>query len=113
MSLQTRSFPDPYQTKTIPANGKGIVYEMRVDAGMTAFISAVANNWFQDTFLVWRVDGMPVESKIAREIAPVNAPRIFDPPILAHSTVQWEAFNNSSSEVTFEVLCDGTMYKKV
>ncbi|KKL24077.1 hypothetical protein LCGC14_2418970 [marine sediment metagenome] len=113
MRLQGLTFPKPYQKKVISANSSGVVLSILIPANMTGFISQVANNWYSNTYFVFKVNGMPIEDRIEREMAPVNIPMTYNPPIIARKKIEWIAFNNTSDDLEFEILCNGTMYKEI
>jgi len=100
------NFFKPYQFATVAAGESGTVFLLKVPSGHRAYIQRTANNWFQNTYLNWKVDGELVE-KVERMIAPTPAPKPESPPIIAVDSIEWIAFNNSDSSHTFEVLQDG------
>ena len=110
MELLNLKFYEPYQYAAIADGTSGRVYFMQIPAGCVAFIEQVANNWFADTYLDWKIDGEKVEPQIQRAIAAINNPKDYKPPILAKNTIEWVAYNNSGTDRVFEVLCDGAIY---
>ncbi len=100
------NFFKPYQYAAVAAGESGTIFSLKVPSGCKAYIQRTGNNWFQNTYFEWRVDGELVE-KVERMIAPVPAPKPESPPIKAVEKIEWIAFNNSDSSHTFEVLQDG------
>ena len=104
--MSTFNFFKPYQYATIAAGASGIIFSLKVPAGHKAYIQRTGNNWFQNTYFEWKVDGEIIE-KVERMIAPVPAAKPESPPIVAVDSIEWIAYNNSDSQHTFEVLQDG------
>jgi hypothetical protein len=103
------TFIDPHQYKLVKAGESNIVYEFNIPKGYVAFIDQVANSWFPNTYLVWIVDWE--EERINREIAPINQPKEYNPPILAKNFIRWVGYNNDTQDHVFEVLCNGFLIK--
>ena len=99
------SFVNPYQYKIIEPGKKDIVFEFKIPRDYVAFIEQVANSWFPNTYYIFMVDWEEVV--IEREIAPINLPKVFNPPILAKRIIRWIAYNKDTEPHCFEVLCDG------
>ena len=100
------NFFKPFQTAVIAAGASGVVFTLKVPSGCKAYIQRTANNWFENTYYEWRVDGELVE-KVERMVAPTPAPKPESPPIVAVDKIEWIAFNNSTSSHNFGVLQDG------
>jgi hypothetical protein len=96
---------NPHQYKLVKAGKSDIVYEFIIPKGYVAFIDQIANSWYPNTYLKFIVDWE--EETVQREIAPINSPKEYKPPILAKNFIRWIAFNNDSQDHVFEVLCDG------
>lgn len=109
--MKGEKFSEPHQYKTVNGGEHSRVYFLNIPKGMTGFIDTVANTWFVDTYLIWNVDGEPVEPKIEREIAHLNNPKKFASPIVVKHKIEWWAYNNSADTQMFEVICDGVMYE--
>lgn len=101
-------FFQPYQYAQINAGQTGRIYYFEIPHGCVGFIQQVANLWFPNTYYKWIIDGEEVEPKlIQRQIAPVNNPKDYEPPIRVKNYIEWIATNNSTVDHEFEVLNDG------
>ena len=100
------NFTKPYQYATVAAGETKRVFFLKVPKGHKAYIQRTGNNWFQNTYWEWKVDGELVE-KVERLIAPVHITKPEVPPIIAIDKIEWIAHNNSDSSHIFEVLQDG------
>jgi hypothetical protein len=100
---------NPHQHKLVKSKSSDVVFEFKIPKGHVGFINKVANSWYPNTYLEFIVDWEVV--KVEREIAPINKPEEFDPPILVRNFVRWVAYNNDTSDHYFEVFCDGVLYK--
>ena len=103
------TFINPHQIKRIEPGKSDIIYEFKIPKGYVAFIQQVGNTWFLNTHLIWAVDWHILT--LERQIAPLNSPKEFNPPILAKDTIRWIGFNNDTIPHFFEVLCDGVLLK--
>ena len=104
--MKTFNFFKPYQYTTVVAGETKTVFLINVPNGHKAFIQRTANNWFQNTYLEWKIDDEIIE-KVERQIAPVNFPRQEIPPLIAKNKIEWIAVNNGDSSYIFEVLQEG------
>jgi hypothetical protein len=100
---------NPHQYKLIKAGTSDKVYEFIIPKGHIAFIDQIANLWYPNTYLTFIVDSE--EEVVQREIAPINEPKEFRPPIVAKNFIRWIGVNNSSEDYVFEVICDGYLLK--
>jgi hypothetical protein len=107
VSLST--FASPHQYKLVKARSSAVVYEFIIPRGYIAFIDQVANTYFPNTYLTWVVDSE--EETVEREIAPIDVPKKYDPPIIAKNYIRWIAYNNDTEDHLFEVICDGYLLK--
>lgn len=100
-------FHTPYQYKDIGAGKSGRVFELKIPGDVTGgIITHIANNWFPNTYWEFEVDFEKVyESKVERKIAPVTEPK--QVRILVREKIEARAYNDSTSDHTFEMLCDG------
>lgn len=106
-----RKFHQPYQYKQVNTMTSDIIYSLELLSNEVGFIEFVANSWYEDTSLLFLVDGENVEfPRIERQIAPINEPLKYDPPILFKDKIEWHAENNSGTDHVFEVYCDGIIY---
>jgi hypothetical protein len=100
---------NPHQYKLVKSGKSDIVYEFIIPKGHIAFIDQIANSFFPNTYFRFIVDWE--EEIVQREIAPINQPKEFNPPIVAKNFIRWIACNNDSEDHVFEVLCDGFLVK--
>jgi len=100
-----------HQYKLVKAKSSDIVFEIIIPRDCIGFIEQVANSWYPDTVLHFIVDD---EAEIVkREIAPINSPKHYDPPIVVKNFIRWVAYNNSEEDHVFEVVCDGYYVKSI
>ncbi len=101
-----------YQYKTVASKGKDTVFLLRnpEPERLVGLILKVANNWFSDTHLEWAYNGTAM--KIEHAMAAVDSPKTFERGIPCGKEIKWTAYNNSDSEHTFWVLCDGFFVSK-
>ena len=104
--MSTFNFFKTFQYAIVAAGSSGTIFSLKVPAGHKAYIQRTGNNWFQDTYFEWKVDGEIIE-KVERMIAPTPAPKPESPPIIAVDSIKWIAYNNSDSSHKFGVLQDG------
>jgi len=118
MRLYKTPFPAgmKYQYATIPARSRGTVYRFtNWGMGFRAFIDQVGIGpdclpWNLIHF-IWLVDGGAVED-FQYQISPVNSPKHYDPPLVAHRIIEWIGINNDVLPHTLEVLTDGQLVMK-
>lgn len=110
--LQFSQLGKPHQYTTISAGSSGRVFYFEIPKKMVAFLKMVANNWYDDTYFTWIVDGEIIDPKVERAFGLVDRPKIYDPPILVKNYIEWIAYNNSSEDQIFEVMCDGIVMDK-
>lgn len=111
-SFPFHEFGKVHQYATIPAGQRGRVFYFKVPETCVAFISEIASNWYQDTHLVWVIDGETVDSKIERMLGPLQDPHRIDPPYVAKDYIEFKAHNNDDHDHEFEVICNGVLYHK-
>lgn len=98
-----------HQVKLVKAKSSEVVFEIILPKSCIAFIDQVANSWYPNSVIHFTVDD---ETEIVkREIAPINQPKHYDPPIVVKNFIRWVAYNNSDEDHYFEVLCDGYYIK--
>ncbi len=109
---QGLKFPNSHQRVSIGAGQSLIVWEFLIPAGGAAFVESVAIIIpDSNTYYKWRMDGDDVEEgTIDYQIGKINEPKMFNPPLVAKKKIQFIGYNDSSSDQTFEVLCDGLYY---
>jgi len=100
-----------YQYATVPAGASAVVYVYPIPWGFTGFIDQVANSWYPNTYLLWFAPTL-VE-KVQRVIGQIDAPKHYDPPIVAESEIRWVAYNNDIVDHVFQILCDGVLYQQI
>lgn len=102
---------NPHQYDSVSAGQKKTIFYFKVPSGMVLFVKQVANTWDNNTYWLFEIDGERVYPKIERVIAELDEPKEYDPPFLVKGNVKWTFYNNSSSTVSAEVLCDGILYR--
>lgn len=104
----TTPFPKPYQYETVTSGSKEKVYELDIPPTCIGYIQHVGNNYYSDTYIYWNVDGsLIIEPSIELSLAPVNSPKEILPWIRVNKHILWEAKNGSTTDLDFEVFCDG------
>ena len=101
------SIYSPYQYATIPAGSSQTLYLLEPEPYI-AFIRYVANSWYPNTYLEWRIDNEVVE-RIERQIAPANAPLKLERPYVCRYKMEVVAYNNDSVSHSFYFLGDGDL----
>jgi hypothetical protein len=112
IAIPFSQFGKVHQYKEIAAGESGRVYYLKIPDSCVGFIQQVANNYFDNTYLVWKIDGATVENKIERMIGKINNPKEFNPPFLVQDKIEFWAYNNDTIAHTFEVVCDGVAYMR-
>jgi hypothetical protein len=102
-----------YQYKTVAAHEVDTVFLLKnpEPERLVGLILKVANNWFSDTYLVWTYNH-GTTMKIEHAMAPVDSPKTLERGIPCGEEIKWVAHNNSGSDHTFWVLCDGFFVSK-
>jgi hypothetical protein len=96
-----------YQYKTIKAGKSDLVYKLEIPPDKVGVVTEVANTWFPNTYYMWSVDGAGKAEKVERQIATLNNPKQYDKGIVSFVGIEWEAYNNDTSDHVFEIVCDG------
>ena len=109
MKISFSTFYNPYQYKKIDPGKSDIIYYFEIPKGYIGFIDQLANNYFPNTYIEFWVDNFV--NIIQRQIAPLNEPKKYEPPIVAFNVIKWIGYNNDTSSHIFEVLCDGYLVK--
>jgi len=100
----------PHKYVTIPGGYKATLFDFPVPGNHVLHIHQIANNWFNDTYSDWSIDGARFE-KVERWISSLNAPlTVKDRYIVAYKNVKWITFNNGKDAIISEVLIDGVVY---
>lgn len=104
-------FPSPYQHVVVAAGKTDVpVYYEAVPEGKVGFIQRVGNNYFQDGFLKWYIDGhLVISPYVDFEIASPNNPLLLEPWMRVEDEVLWTATNNSKLSQHWEVYLQGIM----
>jgi len=104
------SFYQPHQTTTVAAGERVTVWSFKVPPNHIFHVEQLGTNWYEDTYLLWIVDGNQLE-KIERFYGEINAPiDVRRRYIFSKQEMRFIAINNSSEDVIYDVLCDGTVY---
>lgn len=104
--LPDQKIEEPYQTATVPNNGKEVdVLELSIDTGKAAVIQQIGNDWFPGMEFQIVIDEVRVEKNIQRQVAPTNDPQEIE--ILAKSNVKWTATNEGKEDRTVAAVADG------
>ncbi|MCK5615619.1 hypothetical protein KAR91_77860 [Candidatus Pacearchaeota archaeon] len=117
INLLPNTFVKSYQFKTVKAGGKDTIFLINIPQDEVGIITTVANSWFIDTSLEWKVDDRLVEHvPIQRVVAPLNNPLQVRIPV--EDTIEWIANNDSTNDHVFEVVCNGflideKLYKRI
>ncbi len=101
-----------YQYKKVEAGKSAVVYKFELPSDYVGFIYDLTVAWYHDTYLDWEIDGDLVE-KIEREIGIFTRPKLFDPPYFVEDLIEFTAYNNSTEDYRFRVLCDGLLIRKI
>lgn len=102
-----------YQAKTLSAGEKATVFVLTVPPNYYGFLERIANRWYPDTLLEWRIDGKLIE-RVVREIAPLNQePYYCRPAYLVHMKIEWIGQNDSATSKELAVFCDGRFCRTV
>jgi len=103
-------FYPPHHYETVEGSDSLVLYDLKVPPGHLFHIHQVANNWFEDCFADWKIDGARFE-RVERWISSINAPLVIkDRFILAYNSVKWIFYNQSDESVIAEVLIDGMIW---
>jgi len=102
---------EPYHHLTLGAGESGTVFEYYAGAGK-GYINGLYCNWTADTYYIINFDGEPLETKTERQIGEITELEKYKPPIVFEHKMKVTAYNNSSAEVTFELLIDGEVFYK-
>lgn len=104
------SYYSPHQTKTVKAGERLTVWSFTVPPNHIFHAELLGTNWYEDTYLLWIVDGSELE-RIERFYGEINSPiNIKGRYIFAKQEVRFIAVNNSSEDVIYDVYQDGTIY---
>lgn len=106
--LTPLTFEEPYQYLKLEAGESGEVYFQDVPDRYVAFITRMANNWYDDTYYEVEIDGNPLypnERRLRRALAPIDFP--LEVKKIARRTIRVMAFNEDTTHHYFEFLIDG------
>ena len=105
-------FRNPHGYATVPAGERVTVWNFDVPPDHVFHIEQIGTNWFEDTYLLFLIDGSERE-RVEHFYGSINAPQDVSRRFIhARHNVRWIAVNNSSDDVVYEVLMDGTIYHK-
>lgn len=99
-----------YGSASVSANNQRILFNYRIPIDKVAFIDAVACNYAPSCHTHLEVDH--ILKRFSFEAAPVNAPRRYDPPLVALKRIKFTAINEDSSTHSIEGLVGGVLYDK-
>lgn len=97
------------QYKTVKAGESRVVFYYKIPNDYVGFIYELANSWYPDTHLGWEIDHQPIET-LEREIAPLDKPKIIDPPLVVEEEIKFTAYNDDYRDHRFGVFCDGILH---
>lgn len=98
-----------YQYLTLAPGASGTIFLLDIPPKYFGFLERVANRWYNDTYLDWKIDGKLIE-RVRREFAIVGRePYILEPPFIIKKELRWLGKNDSSASVTLAVMCDGRL----
>ncbi len=101
---------NPDQIVTVKAGERVTVWNFKVPPGHVFHVELLGTNWFEDSYLLWMVDGNVLE-RIERWYGEPNSPmNIKGRYIYAAQEMRFICVNNSSRDITQEVYCDGVVY---
>lgn len=101
---------DPHRYATVEAGETKTLYDFKLPKNRVFHIHQVANNWFHDTYSIWKLDGARVE-KVERWISSINSPLVIkDRYLVAYNSVKWITVNNSLESIISETLLDGLVW---
>jgi hypothetical protein len=100
----------PHQTKTVKAGERVTVWSFKVPPNHIFHIEYIGTNWYPDTYLLLIVDGSQLD-KWERFVGEINAPlNVKGRFIFAKQEVNVIAVNNSTEDVIYDILIDGSVY---
>ena len=94
-----------YNHVLVSSGQKVKIFDFKIPSGYVGFIYKIANSWYPDTYLLFKVDGELVEKlEMKRDI---TNPLEYKPPIVVKYSIEVWAINNSSEDHYFEFWIDG------
>jgi hypothetical protein len=99
-----------YQNAVVPS-GQQRVFYLAIPSGSVGFIRSLYCNWYQNTEVHLYIDGEDVE-KITRQIGSINEPLQYSPPWAVRRSIEFVAFNNTGSDLSYEAFVDGEIYRE-
>lgn len=118
MKLDCRSFPEPRRHVLVLPGERKLVYRQTMNGGYVGFIDRITVTrgddgllGSQDTYVDFIIDGT-LKEQVRREIS-LNAPDIFDPPLLVRKAVVFWGYNGDTSSHYLEVVVDGQMCRPI
>jgi len=101
---------NPHQYATVEAGETETIYDFTVPGSHVLHVHQVANNWFEECYADWKIDGARFE-RVERWISSINTPLVIkDRCILAYKNVKWIFYNKCDEDVLAETLIDGIIY---
>ncbi len=102
-----------HQGKTIAAGKNGVVYEYD-PRPYVALIYYIGCSWFSNTYYDLEIDRLhkqKIERIIGNPSGPTSEPLRLVKPLIVREKIYWKAYNNDTSEHSFEVLNDGILHR--
>lgn len=109
------NIPTPHQILSVPAGEKKTVFKFTLPDDCVGFILRVANVYYEDDDVRWKMDGKEVDiGHIRRVIGTINAPFEVAPwfRLPFYVSTIWEVENPDSIAHYYEVLNDGFYISK-
>ena len=101
-----------HQYTTIQAGQNATVLRFNISRNMIGFLTHVGNNYWNNTYYRWVIDGEVIEEKVERMIGSPQNLHKFNPPYVAKSYIEFRGFNNDNVEREFEVIIQGELHDR-
>lgn len=112
--VETFPIPDSHQSVTAPALKKTRIFYFKVPKGNIAFITHIANEYWTDDLLYWRIDGKLIFSpNIQRMLGDVHSPTPIQPwyRLPVRDQIVWRVENKDVVDHDYWVVQDGFYLK--
>ena len=93
------------QSKTVQAGETAEIFNLEIPKNYIGFLYYLANDYFP---LKLNIDGEEVP--IEEIIAPINSPKLFDPPFVINKFIKVSAKNETAEPKTISFYADGIAY---